>query len=118
MVSFIFTESTESLDLRDMGYTIIAPLGKRIGRGTFDTLFDSEKYSSMEQADQAGDLVVINFVQDSEGIIYFEGYHTKHPDNKRYIRLQIQHFPFGIDIFDDAAAIGMAEDFLNYANNG
>lgn len=83
-------------------YTKISPLGERIGPGTFEFVFDTEKYK-MEEAIVANDGAIVDFVQDENGIIYFEAYDTKSPENKQHVRLQIQHFPFGIDIMDDQA---------------
>ncbi len=91
----------------------ISPLGKRKGLGTFDTFFDTDKYEKVAQAHEANDVAVVDFVQDDDGVKYFEIYHTKNPDEKTTYRLQIQHFPFGIDHFDDEWAAHYAQEFLN-----
>jgi len=87
-----------------MTYTKISPLGKRECIGTFDCFFDTKKFTSMQETIDAHDFVVVDFVKDEDEIIHFEFYNTKTPDVKKYYRLQIQHFPFGIDMFDDQAA--------------
>lgn len=93
-----------------MEYRIIAPLGSRPGLGTFDTIFPNG--ITKEQAIDTHRAVIIDFVADPEGIIYFQAYHMLRPEDKRYHRLMIQHFPFGVDIYDDSSAMRMAEDLL------
>lgn len=82
-------------------YKVISPLGERIGIGTYDTFYNTEKFESCIEAMINKDAVCVNFVQDQEGIIYFEYYNIKDPDSKKYLRLGCQHFPFGIDTRDD-----------------
>ena len=84
-----------------MEYTIIAPLGIMNGIGTFDTFHNQRKYSSCEEALKANDVIVIDFVKDENDIIYFQIYHTKSSHAKTYLQLEVQHFPFGVDIIDD-----------------
>lgn len=91
-----------------MIYTIVSPLGPRLGPSTFDTIFNTDKYSTHEEAFLAHDFVKIDFVKDADGIIYFELSHSKRPDVKVHQRLLIQHFPFGIDMRDDHSAIAIA----------
>ena len=97
-------------------YTKISPLGPRKGSGTFDCWFDPDKYKTLEEAEQANDYVVVDFVKDEHGIIFFELYHTKDPGAKRHYELEIQHFlPFmGIDAFDDDAAERLAHKLLKF----
>ena len=94
-----------------------SPLGKREGAGTFDQIWDLDKYKSLEEAVKANDSVIIDFVKDDEGFKHFELYHTKKPEDKTHYRLQIQHFPFGIDIMDDRNAIKLANHILNINSN-
>jgi hypothetical protein len=70
----------------------------------------------MEEAMKANDIAVVDFVQDENGIIYFEIYHTKDPAAKRHCRLEIQNFipAIGIDAFDDAAAERLAHKILEF----
>lgn len=96
-------------------YKIIAPLGARAGFGTFDTFFDEGVYKSAAAASAARDFVVVNFVKDEQGIKYFEAYHVERPDDKRYLRLSIQHFPFGLDAMDDNAARTLAKELFGKA---
>jgi len=95
-----------------MTYEIISPLGPRNGDGTFDTFFDLEKYKNQDEAKSSNDLVVINFVKNEGGLIFFEGYHSKVPDRKLYRQLNYQHFPFGIDISDDNLAQELADNLF------
>lgn len=92
-----------------MKYTKISPLGPREGKGTFDTFYDTKKYpKGQSQAEEANDAVIVDFVKDDDGIVYFEFYNTKAPEIKKYHQLEIQHFPFGVDVFDDTSAINIA----------
>jgi|SRR6266850_2663976 len=95
-------------------YTKIRPLGARPGLGTFES-FWSGKYKSLEEAIGANDLVVVDFVKDAEGTIYFELYHTKDPNAKRHYELEVQNFlpVFGVDTFDDDAAQRMAHKMID-----
>jgi hypothetical protein len=95
-----------------MKYTKISPLGWREGPGTFDSIYDNQKYKTIEEAIAANDIVVIHFVLDENDLINFEVFHSAHPEDKEYQCLQIQHFPAGIDIFDDYVALGMAEKLI------
>lgn len=99
-------------------YTKIAPFGPREGFGTFDTFFDSEKYADNAAAWSANDLVIANFVTDKKGIIYFELYGTRNPDEKVYYRLNYQNFPFGVDVGDDQACQSLAQEIIAKNRNG
>ena len=78
-------------------------LGNRNGKGTFDTFYNTEKYKSVEDAINANDAVIADFVKE-DGIVYFQLYHLKEPNGVIHERLQIQHFPAGIDMMDDSRA--------------
>lgn len=92
-----------------MNYTKISPLGPRTGTGTFDCFFDTQKYKAIDEAIAAGDYVQIDFVKDDNGTKFFEAFHMKNPTQKVRKQLEIQHFPFGIDVRDDNNACQMAE---------
>lgn len=94
-----------------MAYTKIAPLGNRIGPGTYDC-FWKPAYRSMEEALAANDFIVVDFVTDENGIIYFEFYHINTPQIKKYHRLMFQHFPFGVDTRDDWMAGEIAQSMF------
>lgn len=94
--------------------SVISPLGPRTGPGTFDTFFDTVKYKTMEAALAAHDYVVVNFVANGFGTKSFEAYHSKEPHKKAYVELEIQHFPFGIDMRDDQAACNLAVELLEF----
>lgn len=94
---------------------IIAPLGFRKGPGTFDAFFNEGRYKSCDEAEAAGDYVCVNFVRDENGVVFFEHFHTHDPETKLYTRLQIQHFPFGIDVLDDQVAQHVAQDLFDRA---
>lgn len=93
------------------GYTVISPLGKRAGLGTFETFWDSEKYPDVETAIKANNCCIVDFVE-KEGTVYFQFHNIAHPDHKEYYRLNQQHFPFGIDVLDDNMACGIMERFI------
>lgn len=98
-----------------MNYTKTSPLGERKGPGTFDGVFNMDRYKTMEQAIAANDIVVIDFVRDENGIINFEFYHTKAPDRKRYWPLDVQHFDQrGVDAFDDEVAMQLGLKILQF----
>ncbi len=84
-----------------MPFIKISPFGPRLGYGTYETFFDKEKYSSMEEAKFYNDVAVVDFVRDEYGIIYFQAYSTIDPETFLYHKLHIQLFPFGIDYRDD-----------------
>ena len=96
-----------------MALTIVFPLGKRAGPGSYDTFFDIKKYATLELAMQHNDYVVIDFVRDENNILHFSAYHTHRPDDKQMSQLEIQHFPMGVDIFDDVRACRLAEEIIN-----
>jgi hypothetical protein len=95
-----------------MTFTRIAPLGPRKGPGTFDCFFDDVKYATMQQAHEANDFVIVDFVEDPVGVRYFEFYHSQTPEVRKQVRLRIQHFPFGIDMLDDLMAEAIAGTFF------
>lgn len=90
----------------------ISPLGKRNGAGTFDEFWDTKKYETLEEAVKANDSVIIDFVQDSNDIIFLEFYHRKHPSKVRHYRLMFQFFPLGLDTRDDNTAEEIARKML------
>lgn len=94
-------------------YTKMYPLGKRSGLGSFETFYDIKKYIDYETAIKANDCVVIDFVSDENGIIYFSAFHTLNPSEIIYRKLNFQHFPCGLDILDDNIACEIADELLN-----
>lgn len=98
-------------------FTRIEPLGPRVGPGSFEFVFDNEKHT-MEQAIDILDGVVIDFVKgDEDGLIYFQAYDTKNPEYKEELRLQIQYFPFGIDMIDDELGFRLGIKLLEKRNS-
>ncbi len=97
-----------------MNYTKIAPLGKRAGVGTFETMWQTEKYATIEEAIAAEDYVCIDFVKGDDGRIYFEFYHSKYPELALDVPLMIQHFKpdLGIDTRDDDLAMLIGNKML------
>lgn len=94
-----------------MSYEKISPLGKRSGLGTYETFFDAALYGQA-QAIIAKKAVIVDFVKDEQGTIYFELYHAQAPEDKLYHRLMIQHFPFGVDTRDDHSSWELAKTLL------
>lgn len=90
-------------------YEKIRPLGIRAGLGTYETIFRQSKYASPEQAIEANDAVIIDFVKDEKGLIHFSIYHIQTPHMCVYRMLAIQKFHSGVDCFDDMAACSLAE---------
>lgn len=90
-----------------MNLRIVHPFGEREGFGSFDTFFDEKKYQTPDDAAKAKDCYPIDFAQDENGVNYLQGYHMGNPDYKISRRMNIQHFPFGIDVSDDALAVQM-----------
>lgn len=90
-------------------YKVIAPLGDRVGFGTFETFWATEKYPTVEDAFNNKDCVVVNFVQDNEGKIWFHFTDLAEPEHQLFYRLIIQHFDpkLGIDTRDDNAACNL-----------
>ena len=92
--------------------TTIAPLGKRVGFGTYETFYDTGKYKTMEESFKANDAVAVDFVKDDKGVTYFKIYHIENTEHYELYRLQIQHFPMGVDMFDDQWAAYYANQFF------
>jgi len=84
------------------------PLGHRNGIGTYETFFDTDQYDTWKDAVDDGEAVVVDFMND-EGVIKFVAYHVARPGTKLYHTLNYQHFPAGVDVLDDQAAVEMAE---------
>lgn len=105
-------ENQEKETRNSMGYTKISPLGARNGLGTFEMFFDTSKYISPDAAQEANDVAIVDFVLNDDDVIYFEAYHIKSPEDKKHVRLQIQHFPCGVDVMDDQAACDLANEFI------
>ena len=95
-----------------MKYTKISPLGNRTGPGTYDAIWNNKEYNSLEEAEEKGKLVVLDFVKDENNTVYFEIYNSDNPEEKKYHRLNYQHFPFGVDALDDGLAIEIAETLI------
>ncbi len=95
-----------------MTFQKIAPLGARNGPGTFDCIYKKDRYSTMDEAESNNDFVKIDFVKGEDNIIYFEFSYSKSLDIKVHEPLMIQHFPFGIDVFDDQNAMNIASKML------
>lgn len=90
---------------------VVSPLGPRQGAGSFETFFDAERFATIDLAISAQKAVVVDFIKDANGIIWFEAWHIKDPSTKKRRRLEVQHFPFGVDVFDDEAAVNLAQEF-------
>lgn len=93
-------------------YTIISPLGDRVGFGTFETFWPVDKYADVQDAYNNKDCVVVNFVQDSGGKIWFHFQDLSEPGHQVYYSLLVQNFSshFGIDTRDDNAACNIYID--------
>lgn len=75
-----------------MAYVKIAPLGPRIGLGTYETFCDFKRYRSLNQAILNNDCVIVDFVEEQPGGDYYvEVYHTKKPDQRNMYRLDKAH---------------------------
>lgn len=90
-----------------MPFVIISPFGPKAGYGTYETFYDVDKYSSIEEAKFYNDVAVVDFVRDEIGIIYFRVYSTLDPEKLFYHRLYVQLFPFGVDYNDDVAVCNL-----------
>lgn len=95
-----------------MQYEKISPLGSRIGHGTFETIFDSEKYSNLKEAEENNDYVILDFVIDTDKIKHIECYHVRTPETKVYHRIGWQNFPYGLDARDDFSACELGSTLL------
>jgi hypothetical protein len=93
-------------------YEKVELFGKQQSRGTFDDLFDSKKYQSIQEAYAANDYAQCDFVKDEEGILYIEAKNMKQPDTRKYHRLNYQRPVMGIDVSDDNAACDLAFSML------
>lgn len=93
-----------------MEYTKISPLGQRKGIGTYDTFYDLSLYKSIQEAIDKNDVIIVDFVKDSDNIIYFEIYKSSDTENKQYHCLNFQHFPCGVDTLDDYLLTAIIEE--------
>lgn len=82
--------------------------GKKESRGSFDDFYDSNKYSTPQEAYEANDYVECDFVKDDDGFIYIQALHVQNPDDKKLHKLNFQLCPAGVDVSDDKAAVDMA----------
>lgn len=69
-------------------------------RGTFSDAFDNDKYETIEEAYKENDFVQVDYVRDSNGVLYYKAFHTKQPDKFRYRKLEIQRPIRGPDLID------------------
>lgn len=99
----------ESEALMKGRFTIIAPLGDRIGYGTFETFWNIELYRDVDEAYAKSDCVVVNFVQDKGGKMWFHFNDLAEPEHQVYYSLLVQEFnpDLGIDTRDDNAAVNI-----------
>lgn len=91
-----------------MKYTVINPFGQSNSRGTFDDFYSTEKYKTKEEAYEKKDYIHVDYVVDENNTVYLEAHNVKNPEVKKYHQLMIQHFPVGIDMYDDQAGCEMA----------
>lgn len=82
--------------------------GKRPSKGSFDDIYNSEKYSSLEEAYEANDYAQCDFMRDEKGIIHVVVFNPKNPDVQKKHTLSIQHCPAGLDIYDDQSIVNLA----------
>lgn len=59
-VEELFSGNEQSVFLKD--FFIVSPLGKRTGIGTFETFWNPEKYTSVENAVKNKECVVVDFL--------------------------------------------------------
>ncbi|MCK9209258.1 MAG: hypothetical protein M0P61_00340 [Ignavibacteriaceae bacterium] len=95
-----------------MSYTKISLFGERKGVGTFETFFNTGKYKSIDEAIKINDYVIVDFVKDDKGIIYFEIKHSQRQNESIYHRLNIQRPICGIDVSDDVVCCEIVETLL------
>lgn len=96
-----------------MKYEKIELFGKQKSKGTFDDFYSTKKYGSLQEAYEANDFVICDFVKDEEGILYIESKNINNTDIKKYHRLIIQHPFAGLDAQDDYLASKMACELLD-----
>lgn len=89
-------------------YEVIDLFGNNKSRGTFDDIFSTEKYESLEQAYEANDYVQCDFVKNQNGTLFIEIKNMKNPDKKFYHILLFQNCPAGLDMIDDEMAVNLA----------
>lgn len=86
----------------------IQPFGQRPSKGTFDDIYNSQKYPSIEEAYKANDYAQCDFMKDEKGTVHVVVFNPKNPENKKTYTLTRQHFPAGLDIYDDQSIINIA----------
>lgn len=95
-----------------MAYERIYLFGKKESKGSFDDIYDSKKYKSIQEAHDKNDYVKCDFVRDEKNTLYIECSHTSKPDVKKYHRLYYQRPFAGLDVSDDNEAVNLAASLL------
>jgi len=86
--------------------------GQTKSRGTFDDIYSTVKYNTLEEAYAANDYVECNYMIDSKNILFIEVFNVKNPEIKKVHRLNYQHCPAGIDVLDDSLACELARTLM------
>lgn len=82
--------------------------GQTKSRGTFDDIYSTEKYKTLEEAYAANDYVECNYMIDEKNVLYIEVFNVKNPEVKKLHCLNYQRCPAGIDMLDDSLACQLA----------
>lgn len=82
--------------------------GERTSKGTFDDIYNSTKYATIEDAYAANDYAQCDFMKDKNGTVHIVVFNPKNPDEKKTHTLAYQNCPFGLDIFDDQSIVNLA----------
>jgi len=96
-----------------MRYTKVDPFPGHKSRGTFDDIFDTKKYNTIEEAYEADDFVKCDYVRDENDVLLIMAKHVSRSDLPQFYELQIQNPFAGIDVIDDRLAFEMAVKLFN-----
>ena len=69
--------------------------------GTYDDFYDTDKYTSYEEAKNKNDFIISDFVEDDDKIKYIKIYKSNDIKTEMIYKLNYQNIIAGIDIEDD-----------------
>lgn len=97
-----------------MEYSKIMCFPGRMGPGNYDTIFNTDRYDTWEEAVGVGEAAVLDIVKDENDVKYIRIHTMRKPEENEYLRLDIQNFSpaLGLDAMDDARAVNKAAEML------
>ncbi len=95
-----------------MAYNIISPLGERPGIGTYNSVYNKNKFGSFGEAVGANEFIVIDFVQNDAMSNALRVYSSKCPDDMKLMLLADQDISKDVSERDEVAVMEIVLDLL------